>query len=106
MCFGAEFILDAIEGMKSGLFKYFAHPDLYATGISCWDEHANDMAKRICEAAVKYDIPLEYNLGGFRYPYEKLFKGLSYNRYPSRHLAEYFLPEQKAYSYLHNLQAF
>lgn len=78
-----KYIFDAIEGMKSGLYKYFAHPDLFATGISKWDEYADDITRRICEAAIKYDIPLEYNLGGFRYPYESLFKGLKYERYPN-----------------------
>lgn len=78
-----KYVNDLIEGMKSGLYKYVAHPDLFATGISSWDSYAVDISKRIVEAAVKYDIPLEYNLGGYRYPYERLFKGLKYLKYPN-----------------------
>jgi histidinol-phosphatase (PHP family) len=74
---------DLIEGMKSGLYKYVAHPDLFASGISIWDEYAISVAKRIIEAAIKYDIPLEYNLGGYRYPYEQLFAGMKYLKYPN-----------------------
>lgn len=77
-----RYVNDVIEGMKTGIFKYLAHPDLFATGISKWDDYAISMAKRIIEAAIKYDIPLEYNLGGYRYPYERLFKGMKYMRYP------------------------
>ena len=78
-----RYVSDAIEGMKSGLYKYFAHPDLFATGISTWDDYAIDVSKRLIEAAVKYDIPLEYNLGGYRYPYERLFKDMKYLKYPN-----------------------
>ena len=76
---------DIIEGMKSGLFKYVAHPDLFASGVSVWDDYAINIAKQIIEASIKYNIPLEYNLGGYRYPYEKLFKGMKYLKYPNEH---------------------
>lgn len=77
-----KYVHDVIEGMKTGIFKYIAHPDLFATGISKWDDYAVSMAKRIIEASIKYNIPLEYNLGGYRYPYEALFKGMKYMKYP------------------------
>ncbi len=53
-----------IEAMKTGLFCYVAHPDLFMRGRKVFDEKAIEVTRKICEAAVKYDIPLEYNLEG------------------------------------------
>ncbi len=59
-----------IEGMKSGLFLYVAHPDLFMLIRDKWDELAIRCAHMIIDAAVKYDMPLEINLGHTRlYPF-------------------------------------
>ncbi len=52
-----------IEGMKTGLFSYLAHPDLINyTGTD--DVYYRHM-RRIVEASVELNIPLEINIYGF-----------------------------------------
>lgn len=58
---------DLINGMRSGLYSYVAHPDHYMSGYGKWDEHAINVAHEICKAAVKYNLPLEINLAGVRH---------------------------------------
>lgn len=57
---------DLIEGMSTGLFKYVAHPDYYVRLFTEYDPCIEKYARKICEAALKYDIPLEMNLAGIR----------------------------------------
>lgn len=54
-----------IEGMQSGLFDCLAHPDLFLLSYPQWDETAIKVTERICIAASKLDLPLEYNISGF-----------------------------------------
>lgn len=56
-----------IKGMATGLFLYAAHPDIFMRVYRRWDEVAKNCAKRIIDAAVKYDVPLEINLCHARY---------------------------------------
>ena len=51
-----------LKGMASGLFKYVAHPDLFCILRKEWGEDYEKLTRAICEAAIKYDIPLEINL--------------------------------------------
>lgn len=65
-----------IEGMKTGLFTYLAHPDLINfTGAD--DIYYRHM-KRLVEAAIDLNIPLEINIYGFVdrrwYPCDRFFK--------------------------------
>lgn len=55
------------HAMSKGYFAYVAHPDLYMMGYAHgWDKHAQQTASMIIDAAVRYHIPLELNLGGIR----------------------------------------
>ena len=60
----------SIEAMHTGLFTYFAHPDLVHF-IGSADVYRAKM-RRLCRAAKSCGIPLEYNLlglkGGRHYP--------------------------------------
>ena len=60
----------SIEAMHTGLFTYFAHPDLVHF-IGSADVYRTKM-RRLCRAAKSCGIPLEYNLlglkGGRHYP--------------------------------------
>lgn len=56
----------AIAGMKSGLFKYLAHPDLYMVNIKDFDDACTQAARQICQVAMDLDMPLEYNAEGLR----------------------------------------
>ena len=61
-----------IEGMRTGKYSYVAHPDMLK--YSGDKSHYEKEAKRLCEASLKLDIPLELNLlgifGNRHYPNE------------------------------------
>ena len=52
------------EGIKTGVFTYVAHPDIIKF-VGDEDVYINEMRK-ICEASVEYNIPLEINFLGMR----------------------------------------
>lgn len=54
-----------IEGMKTGVFIYLAHPDLFLMN-NTFDQHAYNQSKRLIEASIEYGVYLEYNAGGLR----------------------------------------
>ncbi len=54
------------DAMASGYFDIMAHPDLYLHSYKNFDINAEEVARRICKAAVKYDLVLEYNANGYR----------------------------------------
>ena len=56
-----------VNGCASGLVDIVAHPDLFMYGYPQWDEACEEVAHRICQASLDYDIPLELNMGGVRY---------------------------------------
>ncbi len=63
------FYLDSIlEAMHSGLFSFVAHPDLYLAGYRSFDNSAEDVAKKIIEAAIELKLPLEVNGNGMLKP--------------------------------------
>lgn len=55
----AEYIKTAIE---KGIPDIIAHPDLYMLARDAFGETEKEVAKIICSAAEKYNIPLEINL--------------------------------------------
>lgn len=48
--------------MKLGLPDIVAHPDLFMKAKDSFDEICEKTTRRICEASVKYNVPLEINL--------------------------------------------
>ena len=71
-----EYADSVIEGMKTGHFKYLAHPDLinYQGLDSVYDWEMT----RLCKALKEMDIPLEINILGIsenkHYPTEKFWR--------------------------------
>lgn len=57
----------AAQALKTGLFTYFAHPDLYMAAYPQWDAAAQQTAHLICQVAKANGIPLEINQGGIRF---------------------------------------
>lgn len=57
---------DSINGLKTGLFKIFAHPDLFARSLTEWNKDVEAMSRRIIKCAKEMNVVLEYNLGGIR----------------------------------------
>ena len=77
---------EVVEGIKTGLYSYVCHPDLYMRGYPVWDEHCVEMGRRIINAANEAGIPIEYNLLGFShskndgkqgYPHPEFWKMVS-----------------------------
>lgn len=62
----AMYVHDLIQGMSTGLFSYVAHPDFFVRLFKENDPVIEKYAKMICQASLKYDVPLEMNLGGIR----------------------------------------
>ena len=78
-----EYTEHLINGMKSGLFMYVAHPDLFIGFVPKWNDLTKKYAKMIIDAAVKYDLPLEINLAHARIYGMRHFAGTySYYEYP------------------------
>lgn len=55
-----------VEGMRTGYFRYAAHPDLIFLNDFPWDIHCERACDVIVDGAVRYGFPLEYNANGFR----------------------------------------
>ncbi len=71
-----HYVNQCIEGMKTGMFSYFAHPDLVNYPLE--DDLYKKEITRLCETAAKYELPLELNLLGLKlgraYPTDKFWK--------------------------------
>lgn len=59
-----KYVESTIEGMRSGLFKYLCHPDLFMDYYPEFDEDLKKCSIRLIEEAEKLNMPLEVNLGG------------------------------------------
>lgn len=55
-----------IAGMESGLFLYLAHPDLFLHRYPEFDAAAEQVCRELCEAARRLDMPVEFNLLGYK----------------------------------------
>lgn len=62
-----KYMETAIKGMETGLFSYFAHPDLFMRSWTDLNEDFNYVCRQICEKAKELDILLEYNISGYIY---------------------------------------
>lgn len=77
-----EYAHAAVEGMKTGYFRYLAHPDLIFINDLAWDAHCERACDILIDGAVKHRFPLEYNANGFRRKKQKYADG---ERYPYPH---------------------
>ena len=60
-----QYVKDLIDGMKSGLFLYVAHPDLLFAESKEMSPLLDELSNEIIEAGEKYNIPFEINIHGF-----------------------------------------
>ena len=71
-----QYVNCVVEGIKSGVFTYIAHPDLF-NYVGDKAVYRREMEK-ICVTSVEYNIPLEINFLGIRtnriYPNEVFWK--------------------------------
>lgn len=59
-----EYAEQAVEAIRTGMFSYIAHPDLYMMHRDDFSPACMEAADMICQAAREAHIPLEYNLLG------------------------------------------
>lgn len=79
-----DLLAEQLEGaLASGLFCYLAHPDYFMMGRNHWNEACERFARRVAEMSLRYDIPIEVNLGGLKYGKRTIDKEEVYN-YPYR----------------------
>lgn len=57
-----------VEAMSSGMFLFYAHPDVFGCSYLPWDAHTAACAREICTAAAQLGMPLEINGYGLRKP--------------------------------------
>ena len=69
---------NALKGMETGLFRYFAHPDLFLMDYPSFDATAQDCARTLLAAAKEMGLPLEYNLHGALLGERGYARGLGY----------------------------
>ncbi len=71
-----EFVSCIVTAIKSGVFTYVAHPDMFS--FKGDDEIYREEMQKICIASKEYGVPLEINLLGIRdnrhYPYEPFWE--------------------------------
>lgn len=76
-----------VKSIKSGLFNYIAHPDLFGLGYKDFDENAIKASRKILKAAEELNIPMEINVNGMRKPKVKYNGGERY-AYPIKEFWE------------------
>lgn len=75
----AKYVDTAIAGMETGLFCYLAHPDIVLKTYGEFDSACQKEMERLCVAAKRLNMPIEYNLWGVHlYDAEKDTIGLGY----------------------------
>jgi len=57
------YVESTIKAMESDLFSYIAHPDLFMRSFNSFNKSCVEATRKICKAANKHQIPLEYNIG-------------------------------------------
>ena len=62
----AEYVDLYTEALRSGMFLFGCHPDLFLSGHRAWDADAISASRDIIQCALDCDIPLEINDNGLR----------------------------------------
>ena len=75
------YVDDVLEGLRTGLFKYLAHPDLFMHGFDDWDETMEYESRRLLKGCEELNIPIEINICGMR---RKYYDGYHHS-YPNHH---------------------
>lgn len=73
----------AVKAMNTGLFKIFAHPDIFMSGYGEIDSFAIDAIDIIIDAAKQNDVALEFNCEGLRKGKRKVINGRNDYLYPN-----------------------
>ena len=61
-----KYVRTYTDGLRSGIFTFGCHPDLFMAGYRRWDADAIAASRDIIQCAIDCDIPLEFNDLGLR----------------------------------------
>lgn len=76
-----DYVAQTIEGIKSGLFAFYAHPDLFMRSFVDWDDDIASCSEALIDAAVGMNLPLEINGNGLQRSVMQTKNGVRY-QYP------------------------
>ena len=82
-----SYVENVERALKSGLYDYLAHPDLFffdykdKNGEWVFDDRCKDVAKKLIDLAVKYNVYFEINCNGVRFAKDK--NDINMWRYPN-----------------------
>jgi histidinol-phosphatase (PHP family) len=62
-----HYLEDSIKAMRSGMYKIFAHPDLFFKTVNIINDRTKELIHSLCDVALETNTIMEYNLGGKRY---------------------------------------
>ena len=66
MTLAKHYTEQAVEGLGSGLYDCFAHPDVFLSMFPTFTDELRSMCRDLAQAAASFGVPVEYNLMGFR----------------------------------------
>ena len=73
-----EYANSVIEGMKTGFFKFLAHPDVIFINNVAWDKNTEKCCDLIIDAACENDFILEFNVNFLRRGLKQYEEGMRY----------------------------
>ncbi len=76
-----DYCNQVISGIKSGLFDFIAHPDLFMSSMKEWTRNTEEVSRAIIAAAIDMNIPIEVNGYGLAKPTQETSRGIRQN-YP------------------------
>ena len=59
-----EYYESSAMALDSGLFAYFAHPDIFMRGHDRFGDEEKALCRELCRLANHYKMPVEYNIAG------------------------------------------
>ena len=65
-----------ISGMKSGLFDFLAHPDLFMWSMNEWTKNTESVSRAIIDAAIDLNMPIEVNGYGLAKKTQETSRGI------------------------------
>ncbi|MCF0245368.1 MAG: histidinol-phosphatase [Ileibacterium sp.] len=79
-----EYVRTAIEGLETGMYACFAHPELFMrSALLSYDEDIEQAFRTLAQASARLNIPVEYNCSGMicnqasgkeRYPHHRFWE--------------------------------
>ncbi len=77
-----HYVNNVIDAMKSGLFTYVCHPDLFLIWYRDWNEKTIEATKTLAMESKKLGIPLEVNMGWMNFHCDRDIASVETDHYP------------------------